>query len=141
MSYRRSSYRSNNSIGDWFKEQIADIDPRILATAALMTLGGIYHHFATSKAELTNVYIRNKYTRNRLVRRGKAYVRETDYYIETDKGLMRDEANIFAGEFVDGDDYDKLEVGEFYNMETNHDDIFKTHNIMDVEKVPQPQTW
>lgn len=141
MSYRRSSYRSNNGIGDWFQEQLADIDPRIIVASILFAAGGVYNHFATTKAELTQVLVNNKYTRSRLVRRGKAYVKETDYYIETDKGLMIDEANIYEGEFFDGDDYAELEVGKFYNIETNYDKVLKRHNILEVAPVPQLQGW
>jgi hypothetical protein len=111
---------------------------KVAALGVLLAFSGLYHKFATTNQEIINAKVLNKHTRTRLVRRrsGKSsyWTTETDYYIETDKGLIMDEGCLWEWD-AEGDEYSFVTPGKTYNFQVNHDDLLGTNTALEVTEV------
>ncbi len=112
---------------------------KVVALGVLLAFSGIYHKFATTNQDILNARVLNKHTRTRLVRRrsGKTsyWTTETDYFIETDQGQIRDEGSLWEWD-AEGDEYAKVVEGKTYNFRVNHDKVLGTNDALEATEVP-----
>lgn len=113
---------------------------KALALAAILVVSGVYHYFATDKQQILNARVMHKHKTTRLVRRstGKRsyWTTETDYFIDTDRGLIRDEGSLWNLD-LEGDEYNEVEEGKNYDFVVSHDKLTGQDDALEV-KVAAP---
>lgn len=112
----------------------------LMFAAGVVGLCGVYHHFTTNNKDIVAT-VRGKYTTTNRVRRNRRAGRwETDYYIETDKGIIRDEWSPFDGKWSEGRIYDDVQPGHVYHFKASHSKTTHANNALQYTEVAKRNT-
>ncbi len=104
---------------------------KMIGAGLLLTCYATYHFLGTENKTIT-ARVKSKHTETRLVRRNKRTRIETDHFIDTDVGTLRDEEEIFEGKFLEGKIYHAIKPDVVCDFEVNYDKVFGGRNILNV---------